>query len=574
MKNLNLSFKKAFKNHFKLENYTKLLNHILEDYNIMIKEFSLIAKDFIQKLTQLTQNYSKNISSYEDTLKYSDGTLQNIILLLKRIQSIFFMQTSNLQNFLDGYQKGEKNKINGEKFSNLEKISNDLLSKEKKAKKNFDDLDNSMKSLFNSYELMENSLTNIIISKNNKKIPMNEIMKNSDYKKIIEKEKTINKIKEDLTESKNNYFNAHDEYLKETKEISINNINILVSNINLFLSLYNDYYKNSSKGLEHIVENIKENELTYKNILNVSIFDREINIDKYQIKIIAKKYIEDKNKKFQKYEKMGYTIKDDKLFLKDEDIYEVVKIMYSQFEYIDDKNYNLIEEQIKIQVKDLLDKLLSFSIKKPKIFDLNEPVPISDDEINLLYKYMDKSFNRLQFLKILNFFRTKGLYEVPEREFEILKNIFLICADKIKTENDFPCSKLILIISQTFYYIKDEKKIYLQNFIKNHGMFQNLNVWEKYINDLIEEDLNRSLKPYNNDKTLIGFEKMKQIMNNILNAQLLPFCHNMMDFGMDVENIYKIIDPIMIKYQINEDLKQIILDIIKTKQKDNIENNL
>ena len=148
---------------------------------------------------------------------------------------------------------------------------------------------------------MENSLTNIIISKNNKKIPMNEIMKNSDYKKIIEKEKTINKIKEDLTESKNNYFNAHDEYLKETKEISINNINILVSNINLFLSLYNDYYKNSSKGLEHIVENIKENELTYKNILNVSIFDREINIDKYQIKIIAKRYIEDKNKKFQKY---------------------------------------------------------------------------------------------------------------------------------------------------------------------------------------------------------------------------------------------------------------------------------
>ena len=160
------------------------------------------------------------------------------------------------------------------------------------------------------------------------------------------------------------------------------------------------------------MENIKENELTYKNILNVSVFDREINIDKYQIKIIAKRYIEDKNKKFQKYEKMGYTIKDDKLFLKDEDIYEVVKIMYSQFEYIDDKNYNLIEEQIKIQVKDLLDKLLSFSIKKPKIFDLNEPVPISDDEINLLYKYMDKSFNRLQFLKILNFFRTKGLYEV------------------------------------------------------------------------------------------------------------------------------------------------------------------
>ena len=60
-------------------------------------------------------------------------------------------------------------------------------------------------------------------------------------------------------------------------------------------------------------------------------------------------------------------------------------------------------------------------------------------------------------------------------------------------------------------------------------------------------------------------QNIKYKTKNILNSQLLPFCDNMCDFGMSKENIYKIIDPIMDKYQVKDDLKDTIDDLIKSK---------
>ena len=97
--------------------------------------------------------------------------------------------------------------------------------------------------------------------------------------------------------------------------------------------------------------------------------------------------------------------------------------MYAQFQFIDESNYNLIEEQIKINVKHLTNKLLYFGFKKKNIFDFDIIEPITDDEANLLLKYLDKSFNRIEFLKSLNLFRVKGIYTVPKREFDIISEL-------------------------------------------------------------------------------------------------------------------------------------------------------
>ena len=73
---------------------------------------------------------------------------------------------------------------------------------------------------------------------------------------------------------------------------------------------------------------------------------------------------------------------------------------------------------------------------------------------------------------------------------------------------------------------------------------------------------NRSNKKENN----INEETKRAIINNILNAQLLPFCDNMIEFGMSVENIYKIINPIMNEYEIKDDLKNTLVEFIKSRQ--------
>ena len=78
------------------------------------------------------------------------------------------------------------------------------------------------------------------------------------------------------------------------------------SNINNFINLYTDYIKNTSKGMEHISKNIKENDITGKNFLKFLSLEKDFNTNKYHIKSISNKFFEDKSKKLnlKKYEKM------------------------------------------------------------------------------------------------------------------------------------------------------------------------------------------------------------------------------------------------------------------------------
>ena len=73
--------------------------------------------------------------------------------------------------------------------------------------------------------------------------------------------------------------------------------------------------------MEKILKSIATNEIQtdFKKSLDnlVYSFGREININKYKIKIIDNKYIEDKSKKLniQKLDKNRYIIKDNKIYI-------------------------------------------------------------------------------------------------------------------------------------------------------------------------------------------------------------------------------------------------------------------
>ena len=82
--------------------------------------------------------------------------------------------------------------------------------KDKKITKIYSDFENNIKSLFNSYQSVENSLAMNIISKDFKKISISEIL-NQEYKNTYDKEKILIKSKEEISEFKNEYFNKFDE---------------------------------------------------------------------------------------------------------------------------------------------------------------------------------------------------------------------------------------------------------------------------------------------------------------------------------------------------------------------------
>ena len=572
MNNFNVTLKKAYKNYLRLKGYGEITKQMVNDYYQMKKEYNNISKEYIQKLILLNTNYTKTISHYKSTLEFSGNELQYLLILLEMINSIILSQAKKLQLFIDYCKVDEdKNQINQEKINTFEKISNEFLLKEKKISKSYSELEICYKSLYNSYQIIENSLAENILLKGNKKISLNELFLNQEYKNIIDKEKIVLKAKEEITTQKNDFFKTYDNLMKIGRDISIDHIFMLKSNISCFISLYSNYCKSFSDELDKIIKIMatSEKKNNYINIIDSLIknITKDININGYKIKIINNKAIEDKNKKLNldKLDKIGYIIKNNKIMLKYEDIYEIVKIMYGQFQFIDEKQYNLTEEQIKINVKNLTKKLLSFDTKLKG--SKNERIePISENEINLLYKYLDKSFYRLEFLKVLNLHRTKS-YEIPEREYEILKKIFLIIADKVQNEKDIACARLLLILSQTFYCKINDKDVYIQHYLKEHELFLNMEIWEKYLNESIEEEINRSERIEKKDNVK-NEQKTKYKIKNILSSQLIPFCDNMLDFGMSAENIYKIIEPVMDKYEIKDDLKNVIDDLIKSRQSD------
>jgi hypothetical protein len=263
------------------------------------------------------------------------------------------------------------------------------------------------------------------------------------YQNINNKEKEFSKSKNDLINFKKKYFQSYDIFIDYSQKKFKNLLDMLTSNISTFANVFLNYFKTAYLEMEQIVKNISNNEMKidYSQILFnlVGNIDKNIHVNKYIIKVINDNYIEDKEKIFdyKKLKKENYIIKNDKIFLKDEDIYEIVKIMYGQLQFIEEKYYNLSEEQRKLEIKNLTNKLLSFGLKKQYIFSLEEITEINDDEVEHLLNLLNESYYRFNFLKILNLFRAKGTCEMPKREFEITKKIFLYIANKIKEEMIF-----------------------------------------------------------------------------------------------------------------------------------------
>ena len=557
---------KSYKNFLRLKNYVQLTNQMLLDYNNTISEYESISDEYIQKLSNLSSKYKSCISQYEKTLAYSDAKIKELLKLFHRIPAIFSLQILKMKNINVvigecGINTGLDNpqvKMSNIKFNEL---VNDFENREKKLNKYTIDFENSYKVLFDTYRNIEDSLVNVMIGNENKKFVMNEVFMQH-YQNASDKEKEFLTAKQDLMKCRKHYFNAYDKYIDYSENKFKDTLNMLKSNISTFATIFLTYYKTSHMEMEHIIKSISENEMKvdYSKYLTnlVGNIERDFPINKYVINVINERWIDNSNNLYdiQKLRKDNYFIKEDKILIKNEDVYEIVKMMYAQFQFIEEKYYNLVEEQKKIKIKSLADKLLFYGLKKQNLFTMDDLAPIKDDEVAHLLTLLNKPSYRFDFLKVLNLFRAQGSCEMPKREFEITKKIFLDIADKINKETDVLSSKLILILSQTFYLKENDERIYLFKYLQNHEMFDNLEVWEKYLNEMIDEDLSRSnIDETNGPKQ----EKNKKtIINNVLLAHMLTFCHNMIDFGMKVENIKKIIDPLITKYNLEEDsIKQI-----------------
>ena len=613
-KNFIINYQNALNNYSNSVKYLIKYKQIIEDIEKIIIGYKDIIKDSQKKLVQLKNNLIKLFYIDETyTFKNDNNIYPSINQYIQYLNNILSLKISSITNEINDLENKNIFKSNKKTDSNfiniLQQNKTNLQNNEKKLEKNIIEFDNEYDKLIFIFQEGEENLRNYFVNKrkNNK----DKIKENDDISKINEvigkmlnSEEKFNNINLNFKNNNSNYFDSYDNYLDDLEKELSKNYNYLNNNYQSFLLIIFNNSNSYSQKLNDFKEKINNNdnqiqkkkleiengkgELNNEKENNIYInqdfnlfknknfnnFERKYSKDKYKVKAIKQTFLDNKLEKETKSimndlsTEFGFDglIEEAPIVLTEEDVYEITKSFYGTLNFVDKTEYDLTIEKNKIYYKNLTKKLLYFGLKKKKSKDIQNLQPINDEEIITLSNSLTTKEYRMSFLQALNNYRTSGIFSMPQKEFDIFSKLFNIIADSIAAEEnkDEKSTKFLLILSQTFFLNKENnEKYYLQKNLKGHKLFSDKNFWEKYIKNIILEEIEKLKSTQKDNK--ISFKSGK--FTAVAFANILPFCDNMIGFGMASDILMEIIKPLYEEYQITNEMKSTIDGIISPKKK-------
>ena len=581
--------------------YFSFIKDIYIDFTKYMKQYKIVAGDYMKKLEQLQEKFSfplcdlnKSKKKYlnintkflfsitsllpriiKQYIENIDLSINGIETTIKTLENIIKEKTSIAINCQDKYDEARSNLLKNYKnidklkdlymnnISNCEDtifkyytINNKLLArqstqeekdKNKANKKNIKAIKERIKNSFEANQVTKDQINNVI--ENTKKLE-------KQYKNSFESteiyEKNFNELAE---ESAKVMKNLSCELTLKLKDIILDFIVLLKNGFKMPLSEIDTVL------LE--ITNFKEKS-KYEAIINDSYnFNKKLKFAKPK-KYKLKCFLEPStiNGKYNPNNHIAI-IEDgfeELSFIDDMPTYQTIKEMADNFELIDIEDTDMKLEEEKMKTRELSQNLLSFQ----KAQASERSIMLSEDEINELKNLLDKHHNRVLFLQALSTFRAKGKYDFPLDLYNLMNELFCKVIDTVERDKDFHSAKNVIILSQTYYYLDDGKKIYLQEKIKEYKLFSNVNFWKEYVEFSIEKEIVKSIKSDTKNGTLIK-ETQKEsddLYANIVFAQLVPISDNMIEFGLDRKKIKDIIKPIIKHYNMSEQFITIIDDVI------------
>ena len=250
-------------------------------------------------------------------------------------------------------------------------------------------------------------------------------------------------------------------------------------------------------------------------------------------------------------------------FIEDEPTLLTFKKMINNFELVNMNNLNIEIEEEKFQMNNLTIKLLSSS-KREKDFDTieSEKLNITSEDIKTIEFLLENHHNVAIFFQQLNKFRSTGRYIIRKEVYDIFGKIFNKILDGIKLNNDkdIYASKNIIILSQTYYKKNGKEKEYLQNAILNHKLIKNQKFWEELFIFEMNKEIQKISKiemknnTINNNSEDLKIEYNKNKFSKLAFGQIMTLSNNMIEFGLQPKEIYKIMEPKIKYYQLSKDL--------------------
>lgn len=373
----------------------------------------------------------------------------------------------------------------------------------------------------------------------------------------------------------------------------------------------------------------KNIEIAMKNYFENNIIPKKVYVPKkYELQVLKTEFQEEdksKNNNNNKFFKINFrgnkadltkgekkvSIFEDGLeemhFINDEYALFTTKKMMKNFLLINSKGFDIQTEEEKTTAKKLSMKIVfNFKKSKKKVSDKKENIniennnnlenkdnfiidddnidsdnndefviidkdkdliSITEEEAKLFEILLDKHYNRIIFMQILNEFRTTGKLEIPKRVYEIVGKLFNFILGTVKRDNDIHTGRNVILLSQTYYTMENDKKKYVQELLINNELFKDMKFWE----DLLDLELNKEIKrtfmvEENNNKNFdVIINLNPQKFDNLAFSQILTISDNMISFGLDKETVYKLMDPKFKSFKLSEQNIETIKNILESR---------
>ena len=587
--------------------YSENISQILKEGENFLNDYEIIDSDYIALESNDTKNNffllsidksTERLNSFfVELIKHLNVFIRELDLHIKGIEQYIKISKDEIKTIKENYQNQkdiflsrylEYQKLNEElknKYSEGEKKliefcherRLDGITYDNNIKISFANLVEEQNQIIDKYNLL-GDFENIFLDSANEKIKsiqdfsislISKYLSISKSLKVIFKETILLPMTKLIEETINS---KQDEELEEKLKKDLTSLfdsylnNIDEKNIKLKLDLYN------VKVLENNNIDINEN-------LNINVDEKKVKNNKVKKKEKKHEKTDDKNKFINNSNEI--------LTLTEEEIYFIVNNMYQEYKLINRDKYDLDIEEKKLEIKRIMIKLLSYSEKtetnkiesdnknneiQSEDSNNNEKNEVTNEEIDYLCKEMEYEEYRKYFLIKINNFRAKGYLDMPNKIFNYLSKIFSeiakhLISNKENDENnfcikDFICSRLVIILSQTFYTTKNEKKVFLSEEIKKEKVFQIPEFWKELINEMIIRECNSVFENKKELNIIDDENRTKKIKDEIYFAQIIPFIGSMTGFGISKEEIKNIMLFFIKEFGISEKNTKIILDTI------------
>ena len=525
------------------------LNHYLE----LMTKFQMACQTFSKTLNSISSEsykiYSDKIISIYPVI---EAIPKNIILHSKEF--------ADISEFING-------KIIEQVTKSLNEIyvrENNLYENYVKSKRAYNnskiDLEKSKNTFNDNAKICENLIVNAKTMKYNALASKKEIEKNENLaseglfdavnyeNRYIEFLKETNKNREDANEKERSLLNMYQDIDKE-----------FVIKIKGMVSMYIAGIK---KMYSTILTDISWIHNQFKKINSEN--DTNMFINKYKSNIQKEGKIP-----FVAYEpKITLNPKSTGDFQKDENILDInLEVISSLKKGLKNvcPNVNLEEEDKKRRLRFLTSR----------IFKINTDFP--EEEKKELIEYIKEASFRKYFILMLSKQRIKGRYKRSKKLIDDLSDILNKILEIDEREKDYEEAKNCIILSQTYFYEikKEDKKLYkyyLFNRIKHNKWLNSIEFWENLLVTMVEIEIKnseKSIKKYN-----LSEKHKKNALNNIGFSQLLTYSQNMLEFGINKEDVISFVKKFIDKYEVSQEYSSTILDNINNFKRMTLEEEI